>query len=367
MVLLCQTLLYQSSARSSASLAKTTGVKLSYIALALLLGWGIPANAQDRGSQRADPPLILMGTIALPHVRGRIDHFALDPGGQVFICVIGNDTVEVLETLTQKQIHTITGVPHPQGAVYVPEFKKLFVSSHDGKLYIYDGTSFALLTSVDFHGDVDNLRYDDAAKRVYVAYGDGDAAGIAMIDAATNQRLADEFKLGAHPESFQLEASGHKIFANLPDLQQIAVIDRATHDITRWPLVNMEGNFPMALDEPDRRIFIGVRTPPRLVVLDADSGRVITALRTAADMDDLYYDAVFKRVYVPGGQGCISVFAQSDADHYQLLADIPSAVGARTAGYAAKIGKKGHDRFYLGVPARPEHDGAEIWIYQAQE
>jgi hypothetical protein len=82
-------------------------------------------------------------------------------------------------------------------------------------------------------------------------------------------------------------------------------------------------------------------------VLDADSGRVITAIHATADMDDLYYDAVYRRIYVPGGQGSISAFEQSDTDHYRLLSDIPSAVGARTAGYAAKIGKKGRDRFIL--------------------
>jgi len=261
----------------------------------------------------------------------------------------------------------ITGVPHPQGVVYVPEFKKLFVGSRDGKLYVYDGTSFDLLTSIDFHGDVDNLRYDDKAKRVYVAYGDDEAAGIAMIDAATNERLADEFKLGAHPESSQLEASGQRIFANLPDLKEIAVINRATHTIARWPLTNLEGNFPMGVDEANHRLFVGTRKPPRLVVLNTDSGHVVAAIPSTADMDDLYYDPVFKRVYVPGGQGFISVFEQSDADHYQLLAQIPSALGARTAGYAARIGKKGRDRFYLAVPARQGHDSAEVWIYQAQE
>ena len=64
------------------------------------------------------------------------------------------------------------------------------------------------------------------------------------------------------------------------------------------------------------------------------------------------YDASFERVYIPGGQGFINVFAQSDADHHRLLAEIPSALGARTAGYASRIGKKGSGRFYLAVRGR---------------
>jgi len=337
------------------------------LGLAVLFGCGLTSRAQQRVPSSGDAPLILTGTIALPNVEGRIDHFGIDPGGRIFVCIVGYDTVEVLETLTERRVHTITGVPHPQGVVYVPEFKKLFVGSRDGKLYVYDGGTFDLVTTVDFSGDVDNLRYDEGTKRVYVGYGDEGAARIASVDAATNQRLPDEFQLGAHPESFQLEKSGPKIFVNLPDLEQIAVINRATHSITRWPLVKMDGNFPMALDEGDHRLFVGTRTPPRLVVLDTDSGHVVATMHSSADMDDLYYDTVLKRVYVPGGQGFISVFQQSDADNYRLLAEIPSSLGARTAGYALKIGKKGRDRLYVAVPARPGHNGAEVWIYQAQE
>ena len=79
----------------------------------------------------------------------------------------------------------------------------------------------------------------------------------------------------------------------------------------------------------------------------------------------MYYDAGRKRIYVPGGEGLTSVFEQTDADHYRLLAKAPSAIGARTAGYFGK-GRKGFDRFFLAVPARAEH-GAEIWIYTVQD
>jgi len=335
--------------------------------LAIFFGCGLTVQAQQETPPPVrDKPLVLSATIPLPNVQGRIDHFALDPGGRVFVCVVGNDSVEVLETLSEKRIHTITGVPHPQGVVFASDFNKLFVASRDGKLYIYDGTSYDLITSIDFHDDVDNLRYDPVAKRVYVGFGDEGTAAIGMVDAATNQRIPQEFKLGAHPESFQLESAGPRIFVNLADLKQIAVIDRRTGVITKWPLNNLEGNFPMALDESDHRLFVGTRTPPRLVVLDTNSGVTMSTFPCAADSDDLYYDSLYKRVYVAGGQGFISVFAQNDPSHYQLLAEIPSVVGARTAGYAAKIGKKGRDRFFLGVPARAGHE-AEVWIYQAQE
>ena len=122
----------------------------------------------------------------------------------------------------------------------------------------------------------------------------------------------------------------------------------------------------MALDEPDHRLFIVTRTPPRLVVYDTNSGRVVATEACVADVDDLYYDANHKRVYIPGGQGYIDVFQQKDGDHYERIARIGTVIGARTAGYAPRIGKKGQDRVFLAVPGTPGKEAA-VWAYTVQE
>lgn len=333
--------------------------------LLLIVAFTVKGSAQKSPPPPSAAPLVLTGAIPLPNVRGRIDHFGFDPlHNRLFVSALGNNTEEIIGISAQTVIHTISGVPIPQGVVYSPETNKLFVGSDEGKLYVYSGTTFDLITSIDFGDDVDNLRYDSAEKRVYIGYGDEKTGAIAMVDAATNRRLDDEFKLGAHPESFQLAASGANIYVNLPDLKQIAVVKRSPRAITRWPLT-FESNFPMALDEASHRLFVATRTPPRLVVFDTNSGHVVAALPSVQDADDLYYDSVRKRVYIPGGEGYISVFQQDDADHYKLLAKVPSSLGARTAGYFGK-GRKGFDRFYLAVPAHANH-GAEIWIYTVQD
>lgn len=331
----------------------------------LIVGVAAHLSAQKSSTHTEARPLVLTGAIPLPSVQGRIDHFGFDPNNRLFVSALGNNTEEVLDLGDQRVVHSIAGVPTPQGVVYSPETNKLFVASAKGKVYIYDGTSFDLITSIDFHGDADNLRYDAADKRVYVGYGDNDVAAIGMIDATTHKRLEEQFELGAHPESFQLETSGSRVFVNLPDSKQIAVINRKTHAISRW-MLTLDANFPMALDEPDHRLFIATRTPPRMAVFDTDSGHLLAALPCVQDSDDLYFDSARKRIYVAGGEGYISVFQQKGTDHYQLLAKVPSSLGARTAGYSGKVGKKGFDRLYVAVPARVNH-GAEVWIYTVQD
>jgi YVTN family beta-propeller protein len=329
----------------------------------LFLARAPKVDAQKSSTPPSPRPLVLTEAIPLEGVKGRIDHFA-SANRQLFVAALGNNTVEVIDISARTVVHTIMGIPNPQGVAYSPETNKLFASSSKGKLYIYDGTSFDLLKEIDFHGDVDNLRYDATNKRVYVGYGEDETGAIATVDAATNERLEEEYKLGAHPESFQLETLGPNIYVNLPDLKQIAVINRSTHAISRWPLT-LEHNFPMALDETNHRLFVGAHQPARLAVFDTNSGHLISALPSVQDTDDLYYDAARKRVYMVGGEGFIYVFGQKDADHYQLVSKISTALGARTAGYFGK-GKKGFDRFFLAVPARAGR-GAELWIYTVQD
>jgi DNA-binding beta-propeller fold protein YncE len=340
----------------------TTLRRISTI-FALVLFAAASAPAQKSAPASDHHPLVLTATIPMPHVQGRIDHLAFDPKGLLFVSALGNDSVEVIDLGAGIRSSSITGIPRPQGVAYVAEFNKLFVGSDEGKLYVYDAASLHQLTAIDFGDDVDNLRYDPARRQLYVGYGGGDAGAIAVVDAATNQRLMN-FKVGAHPESFQLEASGAKIYVNVPDLKKIAVVDRQTGEISAWN-IPFESNFPMALDEADHRLFVATRTPARLLVLDTSSGKMIAALPCVQGSDDLFFDAARHRVYVTGGEGYISLFAQKDPDHYQTLPRVASELGARTSGYFGR-GRKGFDLFYVAVPARGNNP-AEILVYTLQD
>jgi DNA-binding beta-propeller fold protein YncE len=321
-----------------------------------------PANAPP--AAEAAPPLILTATVPLEGVKGRFDHFA-SAKGKVFVSGLDNNSVEIIDMFQGARSHEITGVPNPQGVAFSPEANKLFVASEKGKVYIYDGDSYKLLTTLDFDGGADNLRYDAATKRVYVGCGDDEKnSAIAAIDAMTSKRTDEVYKLGGEPESFQLEKNGPNIYVNLPDLKQIAAINRTTKEITRWPVTNLQ-NFPMALDEADHRIIVGTREPATISVFDTGTGKMVASVPTVQDTDDLYYSAERKRVFVPGRAGSIWVYQQADPDHYNLISKIPTVVGAGTAGYFGRQGK-GFDRFYLAVSAGA-NTNAEVRIYTIED
>src|SRR5437660_6711466 len=265
--------------------------KLAAVCITVLI-IGCYALSQDQPGASEKAPLLLVQEIPLPNVGGRIDHFTFDAKRKRVIgAALGNNTVEVVDTFAGRDIHSIAGAANPQGVVYVGEFNKLFVANGaDGKLRIYDGDSFKLLNTVDIGEDADNVRYDPAEKKVYVAFGGDEGGGIAVLDAASGKRLEDVAKLDAHPESFQIATSKTVIYANIATKAKVVLIDRNTHKVTDWPLKNVKSNYPMALDEVDRRIFVVTRRPARLVAIDTDTGAMLASVPCINDTENVNYD-----------------------------------------------------------------------------
>jgi DNA-binding beta-propeller fold protein YncE len=280
-------------------------------------------------------PLHFQKAIPLSDVEGRIDHMSIDVKTQrLFMAALGNNTVEVIDIAQGKRIHSIPGLHEPQGVLYLPEANRLYVANgDDGTLRIFDGSSYEPIKSIKLGNDADNVRFDADKKRVYVGYGSG-----ALAEINKDGTKVAEINLDAHPESFQLEKKGPRLFVNLPKSRKVAVVDRTKGSVVaRWETGGVFSNYPMALDEDDQRLFIVCRLPARLVVLDSNTGKIIEKLPVIGDSDDIFYDSARKRIYATGGEGGISVYQQNDADHYAEIAKLPTLKGARTSFFSPDL------------------------------
>jgi DNA-binding beta-propeller fold protein YncE len=324
---------------------------MKYTVAALFVLLGI-ASGQESGG------LALKNRIELPNVDGRIDHLSADVKGQrIFVSALGNHTLEVLDVQSGKRLRTITDLAEPQGVYYDPSAKRLFVAcAQDGAAKVYDAGTFRLLNTAKFSGDADNIRYDARGQRIIVGYGDG---ALGFLDS--NGKKTGEIPLDAHPESFQLEKSGTRVFVNVPDRKEIEVADLAKDAVlAKWPVTSARKNYPMSLDETHQRLFIGCRAPARMLVLDAGTGKQTASVDIVGDTDDLFYDAAKNRVYAIGGEGFVDVFDQKDADHYNRIAHHPTAPGARTGLFVPEWGE-----LFVAVPHRGAQR-AEIRIYETK-
>ena len=304
-------------------------------------------------------PLKLEQTIPLSGVEGRIDHFAFDPAGErLFVCALGNNTVEVIDLRKGERVHSITGLGAPQGVAYVPELDRVFVANDKGGICrIYDGKSFQPVGELNFKDDADNIRYDEATKKIYIGFGSG---GIAIVSAPDGKQIGS-LKLSAHPEAFALERQGKRIFVNVPDARHVAVIDREKGEvINKWGTDLALANFPLALDEANHRLFVGCRLPSRLVVLNTDSGDVVAKIDISGDSDDVFYDSKRHRIYAICGAGKIEIIEETDPKTYKALTKVDTANGARTGLFVPE-----RDTLFVAVPHRGSQQ-AEIRCYRVE-
>jgi YVTN family beta-propeller protein len=328
------------------------------IAIALLTV-ALSAAASCSAEAPATGPLEPLSTIALPGVSGRIDHLAADvKGNRLFVAALGHGTVEVIDLAAGKVAQTITGLKEPQGILFAAELNLLVVAcGGDGSVRFYDGATLKPLGTLDYKEDADNLRYDAAAKRIYVGYGSG---ALGVIDAAKREKVG-EVLLAGHPESFQLEKGGKRIFVNVPTAGHVAVVDREKPSVLApWPVAGAKSNFPMALDEASRRLFVVCRKPAEVLVFDTGSGKIATRFECAGDADDIFYDAPVRRLYLSGGQGFVEAFEQADADHYRLIQKVPTAWMARTALFVPDLA-----RLFVAAPHMvPLEHEAEVRVFK---
>ncbi len=307
------------------------------------------------GLQAADV-LEPAATIALPAVKGRIDHFGVDLKQQrLFVAALGNDTLEVIDVKSGRRERSLAGFGEPQGVLYLPEFNRIYVANGSAnRVDILDGTSLARIKGVEGLDDADNVRYDAGARKVYVGYGKG---ALRALDPATGDSSGD-IRLAGHPESFQLETRGPRIFVNVPEARHVAVVDRTKRAVVATWGVAGESNYPMALDESGRRLFVGARKPAVLLVYDIDSGKVVAKQPIGEDTDDIFFDPERKRLYVICGEGRIDIARQEDPDRYSLEGTVRTAPRARTGLFVPEEG-----RLYVAAPAIGTSP-AKLFVYR---
>jgi hypothetical protein len=335
--------------------ARVTPMKhlLIFFCVGLLCIPVIPAHGQDKTTLR------LVQTIPMSGVSGRLDHMAVDlEKKRLFVAAVANGTLEVLDLDAGKVINSISGIKDAQDALFLGgQFNKLYVSSLDGTLRIYQGETFRLVQALKLEPDPNRLLYDPATDLIYFGYG-GQNAGFdaygrvgivqAKRGAPSDQFLADmvapTYRPG-HLADMAMDDDGRLLICDSrADL--IYQFDTQKRELLKiWP-ARGDGAGDMSLDRARHRLFVGTRIPAEMTVYDSLSGKEIVSLPAPETMDGVYYDAGLKRIYMSGGRwygtpeaspGWVYVYQQKDADHYELVSKIRTKPGSGTSLFVPQL------------------------------
>jgi YVTN family beta-propeller protein len=298
---------------------------------------------------------VLESKIPLGEVIGRIDHLGIDLKRQrLFVAELGNDSVGVVDLAAGKVLRTISGMSEPQGVAYVPFADSVYAANGgDGSVRVLRGDDLAPIARIELGSDADNVRVDGQRNRVLVGYGKG---ALAVIDPAARTKAAD-IPLKAHPEGFQIDETGTRAFVNVPEAREIQIVELAAATNRSLPMRDAGANFPMAIDGEAHRVLVVFRSPPILMALSTQDGRVVAKLDTCGDADDVFVDARRHRIYVSCGEGVVDVMEPGEGG-YRRLARAPTVSGARTSLFVPEL-----DRLFVAVRASSVEPAA-IWVFK---
>lgn len=341
--------------------AKTVATNaVAAIAMARSTGAASPAAS----GASSDSVLVLQGRTELPGYSGDFDHFAVDlQGNRLFLAAEDHGTLEVFDLHTGKHLRSVKGFETPHSIFPIPQTHRLLITDGSESIKLLDAETLASVGTIKLHPGADSIGFDGSTGHLYVVTGGKDVklkeSWLEEIDPVTTHKLGEVHLDADHVEAMAVEQHGPHLYINVTDKNYLAVIDKAARRIVaRWPIDGAAQNALAQLDEATHRLFIVARDPGRFIVLNSDTGAHIASLAAPQRVDAEIFDVANRRVYAPGGEGYIGVYAEVDAGHFAELARVPSSVGAKTAILVPEL-----HRLYVAVsPGEGKTGGGIIWF-----
>ena len=313
-------------------------------------------------------PLKLVITTPLPGYSGDLDHFGLDlKGNRLFLAAEDKKTVEVFDLHTGKRIHSIEGFGHPLTMAYLPESDRLIVTNGDtDDVALVDCKEYKIISTLKLGKGVDHSALNPINRYFYVENGataDGKSHSLAIIDTKSFKIVGEIPGLsGESNEGMVIDRAGKKLYVNMTGSDEVGVIDLDTRQmIAKWPLPDVHVAHAIALDEPNHRLFTATRKPPKFVVFNMDTGKVVATLPCAGVNSDMALDAKRKRIYITGSDTA-TVIEQRDADQYEHIAEVPTAYRAKSSIFVPQL-----NRLYVADSGKGKPDAKlALQIFEVQ-
>ena len=318
--------------------------------------------------------LLGMGALAAPpgsgyHLIKKIPLGAAPGGGEYFdyvtidsaarrVYLTHGAEIKVLDADNFSVVGTISGLKRCHGILVLPELGKGFITDGDAaKVAVFDLKSLKITGEIKNSPDTDSIIYDPASKLVFTF--NGDSKNATVIDPV-KETVVKVIDMGGGPEQPVADGKGN-IYDNNEEKNDVAVIDTKTLTIkARWPVAPAGTPVGMAMDREHRRIFSGGRGPQFLVVMDADSGKVLQSLPISSGVDGNVFEPETGLLFVSTRAGKLHIFHEDSPDKLTEVKTITTEFGAKTMN----IDPKTHNIFLSTAkfgpkPAAPTKENPE--------
>ena len=305
----------------------------------------------------------------MPGFTGDFDHFGLDlKGNRLFLAAEDQKTVEVFDLRTGERIHSIEGFGHPLTMAYLSESDRLIVTNGDtDDVALVDCKEYKIINTLKLGKGVDHGVYNPVKTNIFMWRTAAEQTGRrTRLASLTRNLLRSVGEIPGLPgdsnEGMVIDRAGKKLYVNLTGSDEVGVIDLHTRQIiARWPLPDAHVAHAIALDEPNHRLFTATRKPPQFIVFNTDTGKVVTSLPCVGVNSDMSIDVARKRIYVTGSDTA-SVFEQRDADHYEHIAEVPTAYRAKSSIFVPEL-----KRLYVADSGKGKPDAKlALQIFEVQ-
>ena len=266
---------------------------------------------------------------------GGFDYVTIDSAARRLYLSHGTQ-VDVVDADNGKLIGTITDTPGVHGIAIASEFKHGFTSNgRENKVSMFDPTTLQLINKIDVGKGPDGIYYDPETKRVFTNnHGSHD---ISAIDAKTGQVVGT---VKAEGDGEQAVIADGLIYVNSEDTNEVIAFDPKSLEVkSRFPIGVAKTPTGLAYDAKTKRLFIGCRNEPKMVVMDAVSGKVIGNFPIGKGVDFAGFDPQAKLVFFSCGEGVLSIFHEKSADEYEDAGAVKTQPSAKTMAFDVKTKK----------------------------
>ena len=265
--------------------------------------------------------------------REYFDYITVDSHARRVYASHGSE-VKVVDADSGAVVGTISGLKQCHGIALVEELGKGFISDGGAaKTIIFDMASLKLTGEVKGEEDADSIIYDPASKHILVFNGDPKTATV--IDPASGT-VVKSLAMGGGPEFAAADGKG-MVYNNIEDKNETVAIDSISLTIkSRWPVAPAGQPTALAMDREHRRLFVAGRNPQKLVILDADNGKVIQSFPISAGADANVYEPETGLIFASTREGMVHIFHEDAPDKFSEVETVKAEYGAKTMALDSK-------------------------------